>query len=144
MSKYTGGVNVNAWRTVYSPGLRFAGPPSLPQAKKKDKLYVMNRIAFKMKLFPGFAAEYKERHDEIWPGLVEILKDAGISDYSIFIDEETNWLFAVLRAESIEKVDDLSANPIMQQWWQFMSDIMECNTDNSPVSIPLKEVFYLA
>jgi L-rhamnose mutarotase len=104
----------------------------------------MNRIAFKMKLFPGFADEYKERHDEIWPGLVEILKEAGISDYSIFIDEETNQLFGVLKAESVEKMDDLSANPIMQQWWQFMSDIMETNTDNSPVSIPLKEVFYLA
>jgi L-rhamnose mutarotase len=104
----------------------------------------MNRIAFKMKLFPGFADEYKERHDEIWPDLVEILKDAGISDYSIFIDEETNHLFGVLKAESIEKVDDLSANPIMQQWWQFMSDIMETNTDSSPVTIPLKEVFYLA
>jgi L-rhamnose mutarotase len=104
----------------------------------------MNRIAFKMKLFPGFADEYKERHDEIWPGLVEILKAAGISDYSIFIDEETDYLFGVLKAESIENVDDLSANPIMQQWWQFMSDIMETNTDNSPVSIPLKEVFYLA
>ena len=96
-----------------------------------------------MKLFPGFAGEYKERHDDIWPGLVEILKEAGISDYQIFIDEETDWLFGVLKTEDIEKVDDLSANPIMQQWWQFMSDIMECNTDNSPVSIPLKEVFYL-
>ena len=104
----------------------------------------MNKIAFKMKLFPGFADEYKTRHDEIWPGLVEILKAAGISDYSIFIDEETDYLFGVLKAESIENVDDLSAYPIMQQWWQFMSDIMETNTDNSPVSIPLKEVFYLA
>ena len=104
----------------------------------------MNRIAFKMKLFSGFADEYKERHDEIWPGLVEILKAAGISDYSIFIDEETNSLFGVLKAEDIERMNHLSANPIMQQWWQFMSDIMETNTDNSPVSIPLKEVFYLA
>ena len=104
----------------------------------------MNRIAFKMKLFPGFANEYKERHDEIWPGLIEILKEAGISDYSIFIDEGTDCLFGILKAESIEKMDDLSANPIMQQWWQFMSDIMETNADNSPVSIPLKEVFYLA
>ena len=104
----------------------------------------MNRVAFKMKLYPGFADEYKTRHDEIWPGLVEILKGAGISDYSIFIDEETGCLFGVLKANDTEMVDDLSSNPIVQQWWQFMSDIMETNTDNSPVSIPLKEVFYLA
>ncbi len=97
-----------------------------------------------MKLFPGFADEYKSRHDEIWPGIVEILKGAGIGDYSIFIDEETNYLFGVLKAVNIESVDDLTSNPIMQQWWQFMSDIMETNNDNSPVSTPLKEVFYLA
>src|SRR5271165_6095115 len=104
----------------------------------------MTRFAFKMKLFPGFADEYKKRHDEIWPGLVELLKEAGISDYSIFIDEETNSLFGVLKAESLESIDDLAANPVMQQWWQFMSDIMETNSDKSPLSIPLKEVFYLA
>ena len=103
----------------------------------------MNRVAFKMKLFPGFAEEYKKRHDEIWPGLVEVLKAAGISDYSIFIDKETGYLFAVLKAADPGLLDNLPANPVVQQWWQFMSDIMECNTDNSPVSIPLKEIFYL-
>jgi L-rhamnose mutarotase len=104
----------------------------------------MNRVAFKMKLFPGFAEEYKKRHDEIWPGLVEVLKAAGISDYSIFIDEETGCLFAVLKADDPGLLDGLPANPVVQQWWQFMSDIMETNTDKSPVTIPLKEVFYLA
>lgn len=96
-----------------------------------------------MKLFPGFAEEYKKRHDEIWPGITEILKEAGITDYSIFLDEETGYLFAVLKAANAELVDDLTSNPSMQQWWQFMSDIMETNNDNSPVSTPLSEVFYL-
>jgi len=104
----------------------------------------MNRVAFKMKLFPGFAEEYKTRHDEIWPGLVAVLHAAGVSDYSIFVDEETGYLFGVLKADDPGLLDDLPANPIVQQWWQFMSDIMETNMDNSPVSIPLKEVFYLA
>jgi L-rhamnose mutarotase len=104
----------------------------------------MNRIAFKMKLFPGFANEYKSRHDEIWPTLVEMLKGAGISDYSIFIDQETNLLFGVFKTNDPALLDDLPKNAIMQQWWQFMSDVMETNPDNSPVSIPLKEVFYLA
>jgi len=104
----------------------------------------MNRVAFKMKLFPGFAGEYKKRHDEIWPGLVEVLKAAGIRDYSIFIDEETGYLFAVLRAKDSKLMDDLPASPVVQRWWQYMSDIMETNTDKSPVTTPLKEVFYLA
>ncbi len=97
-----------------------------------------------MKLFPGFVEVYKTRHDEIWPGLVEVLKAGGISVYSIFIDEETGYLFGVLKADDPGLLDDLPAKPIVQQWWQFMSDVMETNTDNSPVTTPLKEVFYLA
>jgi L-rhamnose mutarotase len=104
----------------------------------------MNRVAFKMKLFPGFAEEYRRRHDEIWPELTALLKDAGIYDYSIFIDPETDYLFGVMKTEDSKILDHLPYNLLMQQWWQHMSDIMETNPDNSPVTIPLKEVFYLA
>lgn len=97
-----------------------------------------------MKLFPGFADEYKKRHDEIWPGIELLLKENGISEYSIFLDEETDSLFAVMNAADENLLDQLPYNSIMQQWWQYMSDIMETNPDNSPVSNPLKEVFYLA
>src|SRR5689334_219286 len=103
----------------------------------------MARVAFKMKLFPGLEAEYRKRHDEIWPELVELLKTAGISDYSIFLDSETNSLFGVLKAEDPSALDNLPSKPVMQKWWAYMKDIMESNPDNSPVSIPLKEVFYL-
>ncbi|TIV48253.1 MAG: L-rhamnose mutarotase, partial [Mesorhizobium sp.] len=56
----------------------------------------MEKYAFRMKLNPGMRAEYKRRHDEIWPELVVLLREAGISDYSIHLDEETNILFGVL------------------------------------------------
>jgi len=104
----------------------------------------MSRIAFKMKLYPGFAEEYKDRHDDLWPDLKALLKEAGISEYSIFIDYETNSLFGVLKAANLDALEELPDSPIMQQWWQYMSDIMETNDDNSPVTIPLKEVFYMA
>ena len=103
----------------------------------------MHRVAFKMKLFPGFEEEYKRRHDELWSELQELLKLTGISEYSIFLDEETNSLFGVLKATDPNKLDDLPQHKVMQRWWQYMSDIMETNPDKSPVSIPLKEVFYL-
>ncbi|HTD97799.1 MAG TPA: L-rhamnose mutarotase [Mucilaginibacter sp.] len=103
----------------------------------------MERIAFKMKLLPGNTDEYKKRHDEIWPRLVILLKQAGISDYSIFLDEETNSLFGVLKADNVEVLNRLPQHVIMQEWWKYMSDIMETNADNSPVSIPLTDVFYL-
>ena len=96
-----------------------------------------------MKLFPGFEAEYKKRHDEIWPELSALLKEAGISDYSIFLDEETNALFGVLDVTDAKNLDSLPEQEVMQRWWKYMADVMESNSDNSPVSTPLKEVFYL-
>ncbi|MBL7743789.1 MAG: L-rhamnose mutarotase [Chitinophagaceae bacterium] len=103
----------------------------------------MARVAFKMKLFPGKEAEYKKRHDELWPDLAQLLKGTGISEYSIFLDSETHFLFGVLKAEDPAALDNLPSKPVMKKWWAYMKDIMESNPDNSPVSIPLKEVFYL-
>jgi L-rhamnose mutarotase len=101
------------------------------------------RVAFKMKLKPGFEAEYKKRHDEIWPELQELLKEHSISDYSIFLDRETNSLFGVLKIDDRSLLDKLPANAVMQRWWKYMADIMDSNPDHSPVSTPLDEVFYL-
>ncbi|MEO6313683.1 MAG: L-rhamnose mutarotase [Chitinophagaceae bacterium] len=103
----------------------------------------MHRVAFKMQLFKGFEADYKKRHDELWPELAELLKATGISEYSIFLDEDTGNLFAVLKATDPQALENLPASAVMQRWWQYMGDIMESNPNNSPVSVPLKEVFYL-
>lgn len=102
----------------------------------------MQRFAFKMKLKPGCEAEYQKRHDKIWPELAELLKENGISDYSIFLDEETSSLFAVQK-QSGRSSQNLGNAEIVRKWWDYMADIMETNPDNSPVSVPLKEVFYL-
>ena len=101
------------------------------------------RLAFKMKLHKGKEAEYKKRHDEIWPELSLLLKSTGVSEYSIFLDESTNSLFGVLEVSDPISFDLLPEQPVMQKWWKYMADIMESNPDHSPVSIPLKEVFYL-
>ncbi len=103
----------------------------------------MQRIAFKMQLNPGQEEEYKKRHDELWPDLEALLKDTGISDYSIFLDKTTNSLFGVLKAKDPAALQNLPAQPVMQRWWKYMADIMASNPDNSPVSIPMDEVFYL-
>lgn len=103
----------------------------------------MPRVAFKMKLFPGKESEYKKRHDEIWPELQTLLKKEGISEYSIFLDEETHSLFGVLKITDENNLNNLPGTEVMDRWWSYMSDIMESNEDHSPLSIPLKEVFYL-
>ncbi len=101
------------------------------------------KTAFKMKLKPGFRDEYKKRHDELWPELKALLKEQGVSDYSIFFDEETNLLFGVQHQEGENSSQDLGSLEIVQKWWAYMADIMETNPDNSPVTTPLDEVFYL-
>ena len=103
----------------------------------------MQRVAFKMKLHPGKEEEYKRRHEKLWPDLEQLLKLAGVEDYSIFLDAETNTLFGTLKIEDGKQLDELPKHPVMKKWWAYMKDIMDSNPDHSPVSIPLKEVFYL-
>ena len=103
----------------------------------------MERVAFKMKMFSGMKEEYKRRHDALWPELQALLKENGIAEYSIFLEEETDALFGFLKIEDPAKLDSLPENEVMKKWWTYMKDIMETHPDNSPTSISLKEIFYL-
>ena len=103
----------------------------------------MPKIASKMKLHKGFAEPYKNRHNPSWPELSALLKSFSISDYAIFFDQETDILFAVLTVDEEQSLERLKHEQVMKKWWDYMQDIMETNEDNSPVSIPLQEVFYL-
>ena len=120
-----------------------SGPSQQSEVPPSEGFREAVRVAFKMKLFPGFEAEYKKRHDEIWPDLERLLKQSGISEYSIFLDEETNSLFGVLNVTDPKNMDNLPHQQVMKRWWKYMADVMESNPDNSPVTVPLKEVFYL-
>ena len=95
-----------------------------------------------MKLKPGFEAEYKRRHDAIWPELSEAISAAGVSDYSIFLDAETLTLFAVQKLADGHTADQLPSNPVVRKWWDSMADLMEVNPDQSPVCTTLSEVFH--
>jgi L-rhamnose mutarotase len=103
----------------------------------------MERVAFKMKLKPGFEEEYRRRHDAIWPEMAKTLKEAGISDYSIFLDPETLTLFGVQKRAPGSKADELPGKAIVRRWWTYMKDIMDANPDDSPVEKALVEVFHL-
>ena len=77
--------------------------------------------AFKMQLKPGVVDEYRRRHDEIWPELSALLSDSGIYDYSIFLDEDTLSLFAVLKLRADNSRDALPDHPVMKRWWDYMA-----------------------
>lgn len=103
----------------------------------------MNGRAFRMKLKPGAVDEYRRRHDEIWPELSRALRDAGIYDYSIFLDEETLHLFAVLKLWPDHQVAMLPEQPVMQRWWDYMADLMEVEPGKRPREWPLTQMFHL-
>jgi L-rhamnose mutarotase len=103
----------------------------------------MQRHAFKMFLNAGAAREYRRRHDAIWPELKALLKEMGVSNYSIFLDPDTNTLFAYLERRDNHGMNELPLHPVMQRWWAFMKDIMPANPDGSPVTAELAEMFHL-
>ena len=103
----------------------------------------MKRIAFKMKLKPGCEVEYQRRHDALWPELARVLRDAGLSDYSIFLDAETLTLFAVQKQTDHSTASELPQHPVVRKWWEHMADLMETHPDHAPVCGELKEVFHL-
>lgn len=103
----------------------------------------MPRYAFRMMLNPGAAEEYRRRHDAIWPELVALLRDTGVSDYSIHLDPETGALFGMLTRPEDHGMDDLPAHPVMRRWWAHMADLMQTHPDDAPVAVPLVPMFHL-
>ena len=104
----------------------------------------MIRKAFKMKVYPNRIEEYVRRHNPIWKELAETLKKHGVNHYSIFYDDASDTLFGYVELESEEKWSAIANTEICKDWWAHMADLMETNSDNSPVSVDLKEVFYLS
>lgn len=99
--------------------------------------------AFKMKLHEGMAAEYEKRHNALWDEMKDMIHEYGGKNYSIFLDKETNVLFGYIELENEEKWSESANTEICRRWWHFMSDIMETNPDESPVSTDLIPVFHL-
>lgn len=100
--------------------------------------------AFVMRLKPGNVDEYQRRHDDIWPELAELLSASGIHDYSIFLDDESLQLFAVLKLRPGHTVDALPDHPVMRRWWDSMAPLMEVEPGNRPRERALRQVFHLA
>ncbi len=103
----------------------------------------MIRKAFKMKVYPDKIDEYTKRHNPIWKELQEVLKSNGVHHYSIFFDSETHLLFGYAELESEEQWNAIADTAICKKWWDYMADLMETNSDNSPIAKDLKAVFYL-
>lgn len=103
----------------------------------------MIRKAFKMSVHPNQHDEYARRHNPIWPELQQALRAHGVSTYSIFLDPKTSQLFAYVELQDEEQWNAIARTDVCQRWWKHMREIMPSNSDNSPVSSELREVFHL-
>ena len=103
----------------------------------------MIRKAFKMSVNPDQHAEYARRHQPIWPELEAVLKEHGVTRYSIFLDPATSELFAYAELENEERWNAIASTEVCRRWWRHMRELMPSNPDNSPVSVELKEVFHI-
>ncbi|MGH8021454.1 MAG: L-rhamnose mutarotase [Opitutaceae bacterium] len=79
----------------------------------------------------------------MWEELAATLKAHGVHDYSIFLHPETRQLFAIVKIESEERWAAIARTEVCQRWWRHMAGVMPSNSDNSPVSQELREVFHL-
>ncbi|MGQ9661055.1 MAG: L-rhamnose mutarotase [Kiritimatiellia bacterium] len=103
----------------------------------------MIRKAFVMSVHPDKQAEYEHRHNPIWPELKRVLKRHGVHNYSIFLDPATSRLFAYVEIEDERRWEQIANTPECKRWWAYMKEVMPTNPDDSPVSVPLREVFHL-
>ncbi len=103
----------------------------------------MIRKALILSLYPGQEAEYEKRHNPIWPELESTLKEHGVSNYSIFLDQERNLLFCYAEIENEERWNAIATTPVCRKWWAYMKQVMPTNRDDSPVANALREVFHL-
>ena len=99
--------------------------------------------AFRMRLKPGREAEYEARHDALWPELKALIREAGISDYAIWLDPETGALFGHLTRGVDHGMDGLAEHPVMRRWWAHMAPLMETNADDRPTAVPLRRLFLI-
>jgi L-rhamnose mutarotase len=100
----------------------------------------MPQYAWALEVRPGYEEEYKRRHEEIWPEMVEALRSAGISNYSIFRLGLT--LFGYFETDDLEKTQEYLANDdTNRRWSEWMDPIMKVDIDPTtdfPYLLPLQ------
>lgn len=105
----------------------------------------MIRKAFAIKAKPGLAAEYQRRHNPIWPELEQALKQHGVSNYSIFLQESTGEMFGYLEVEDEAKLQEIAEIDVCRRWWRYMTEVLVCESADAPKAKEdsLTEVFHL-
>ncbi len=104
----------------------------------------MERYAWKAAIRPGKRAEYIRRHDEIWPEMKEVLRSAGIVNYSIWLSGEEVFGYYECEKGAAYAARVQAESPVVDRWNEFMKDVLDMPADEETGAQPhLEEVFYL-
>ena len=98
------------------------------------------QFAWVLEVRPGYEDEYKKRHEEIWPEMVDMLRNAGVRNYSIFRHGLT--LFGYFETDDLEQtITAINASTVNRRWGEYMTPIMKIEIDsqkNFPFLLPLQ------
>jgi len=108
----------------------------------------MRRMAFVISINQDKIAEYRYLHEKVWPEILEKIKECNIRNYSIFLREPENLLFAVYDYVGVSFAEDMAkmaADPVTQRWWELTDPCQEKLTSASPDEwwAPMEEIFHL-
>lgn len=80
----------------------------------------MQRMGMMIGLEREKVAEYKRLHADVWPGVLKMISDCNIRNYSIFLKEPENVLFGYWEYHGEDFAADaakMAADPETQRWW---------------------------
>jgi L-rhamnose mutarotase len=103
----------------------------------------MERFCFTFELRPGAEAEYQRRHDEIWPELVAALKDAGVSNYTLFRRDRQVIAYCECEPDAATAFGNVGATEVNRRWSAWFEDVIERLTDADGELFQAHEVWHL-
>lgn len=104
----------------------------------------MQRVAFKLKVRPEMLEEYKRRHREVWPEMLQALRETGWHNYSLFMEPDGT-LFGYLETPDFERArTEMEKREVNARWQREMAPFFESLTGRPDEAMaPLEEVFHL-
>ena len=106
----------------------------------------MQRVGFKLQIRPEMADEYKRRHAEVWPDMLQALRETGWTNYSIFLDRADGTLFGYLETPDLDAAKaGMATREVNARWQADMAPFFVALEGKRPDEgfLQLEEVFYL-
>lgn len=106
----------------------------------------MTRVGFVLKVKEDRLDEYRRRHREVWPDMLQALREAGWHNYSLFLAPDGTLFGYVETPESLEAAQaSMAAKEVNERWQAEMAPFFELPQGAAPDTgmVVLEEIFHL-